>query len=87
MKSTLASIPIHVMQMFKLPEFTLKTIDKISRNFLWNSTDIKRKIHSINWKTVCMPIPLGGLGITTAKNRNISLLKNIAWRHHTINKD
>lgn len=30
-KSTLASIPLHIMQMFKLPEYTVKTLDKISR--------------------------------------------------------
>lgn len=46
-KSTLCSIPIHIMQIFKLPESILQQLDKLSRNFLWGSSDHKREIHLV----------------------------------------
>lgn len=79
-KSTLANIPICVMQFIKLPEYTLQTINKISHNFLWGSTTSKRKLHNVNWKQVCKPLHQGGLGILDAILRNLSLIMSLAWR-------
>lgn len=79
-KSTLCSIPIHIMQIFKLPESILQQLDKLSRNFLWGSSDHKRKIHLVKWSTVIKSYPNGGLGIPSAKYRNQALLMSLAGR-------
>lgn len=51
-KSSLSSVPSHVMSYIRIPKRITKTIDKIIRDFIWGSTGEKRKMHLINWKTV-----------------------------------
>lgn len=81
-KSTLTSIPIHIMQIFRLPAYTTNLIDKLCRNFLWGSTPAKQKLHPIKWATVCLPTQHGGLNIPLAKQRNQALLMSLSWRYH-----
>lgn len=71
------------MQIFKLPESTLKKIDNISRDFLWGSMVSNKKMRNVNWKTVCKPLDQRGLGLPSAKYRNLSLLIILAWRSQT----
>lgn len=52
LKSTLASLPIHVMQVCKLPSKTLDYVDRISRNFLWSGSQPHHRLHLVNWGTV-----------------------------------
>ncbi|KAK3211992.1 hypothetical protein Dsin_016698 [Dipteronia sinensis] len=46
---------IYAMQSIKLPSETCSTLDQINRNFLWGNTSDKKKIHLVNWDTVCIP--------------------------------
>lgn len=41
-KTSLNRIPMHIMYYFKLPLGITKKIDKIQRNFVWGTTDVKR---------------------------------------------
>lgn len=43
------------MQYTMLPPKTLKTIDQIQRNFLWGSTENRKKLHLVNWGIVTTP--------------------------------
>lgn len=86
-KTTLSSLPLHIMHMFKLPDYTLIYLDKLSRNFLWGTTDHKRKMHPISWKTVCAIFTRGGLNLPKAIIRNFSLLMSLAWRFNFTNKN
>ncbi|KAF7821833.1 reverse transcriptase [Senna tora] len=63
-----------------LPAKTSKAIDKIIRDFFWNSSSNKNKIHTICWDKVCIPTSLGGLGIHLTKERNLSLITKLAWQ-------
>lgn len=85
-KTTISSIPIHIMQFLKLLDKTLKLIDKTSRGFLWGSKTNCMKNHLVNWTQVCKPLDDGGLGIPNSKFRNLSLLMSLAWRLKTNNK-
>lgn len=40
------------------------TIDKLIRDFLWGTTEEKRKHHMVNWHTVTLPKDWGGLGLS-----------------------
>lgn len=75
-KTTLSSLPLHIMYMFKLPEFTLNCLDKLSR-----------KLHPISWDKVCSNLNQGGLNFPKANIRNPSLLMSLAWRFIFTNKD
>ncbi|GKV21520.1 hypothetical protein SLEP1_g31494 [Rubroshorea leprosula] len=79
----LASIPNYFMQVMWLPSSVHKEIDIISRNFLWGSVDDQRKIHLVDWDTICKPKTHGGLGIRSARNANTIAMSKLNWRIHT----
>lgn len=46
-KSVMSAIPNHVMQGAALPNHLCDKLDKINRDFLWGSTNEKRKMHLV----------------------------------------
>ncbi|KAG7547784.1 Ribonuclease H domain [Arabidopsis suecica] len=79
-KSVLSSIPVHTMSVISLPKSSLDRLDRISRDFLWGSTNEKRKQHLVAWTRVCTPKSDGGLGIRAAKDMNKALVSKVGWR-------
>ena len=45
------------------PPKILLNVDRISRNFLWGSSDSKRKFHMVEWKKITKPKKERGLGL------------------------
>lgn len=68
-KSTLNSKPFHVIQYIKLPHKVTSSIKKIQRNFIWENTIDKNKIHLSNWEKITGPKE-GRLDIQKAELRN-----------------
>ncbi|KAJ9691474.1 hypothetical protein PVL29_013603 [Vitis rotundifolia] len=85
-KSTLASIPIYQMSIFRMPKSVAKRLEKLQRDFLWGGGNTGRKIHLINWKAVCTQKEKGGLGIRRMGVLNKALLGKWIWRF-AIEKD
>ncbi|CAN1129038.1 Putative ribonuclease H protein At1g65750 [Linum perenne] len=77
--SVLNAIPSYVMQTAFLPVYVCEAIDKKVRDFIWGSVAGGRKIHNINWVTVCKPKNLGGLGLRSARDLNKAFLMKIVW--------
>ncbi|CAN1217840.1 Putative ribonuclease H protein At1g65750 [Linum perenne] len=77
--SVLNAIPSYVMQSAFLPVHICEAIDRKIRDFIWGSVDGARKIHNINWETVCKPKHLGGLGLRNARDLNKAFLMKIVW--------
>ncbi|CAN0916841.1 LINE-1 retrotransposable element ORF2 protein [Linum grandiflorum] len=77
--SVLNSLPSYVMQTAFLPVSLCDQIDRKIRDFIWGSGDGVRKIHNINWETVCKPKSLGGLGLRSARDMNMAFLMKVAW--------
>lgn len=75
-----STIPNYTMQCVALPPKILLHIDWLSRNFLWGTSDNKRKIHLVGWKKITKPKKEGGLGLQSAKAKNIGLLAKLNWR-------
>lgn len=49
-------------------------------NFLWTcSVNISGDVH-VYWKKCCMPIKLGGIGLTNLKVFNKTLLSSLGWK-------
>ena len=67
----------YVMQCALLPNKILEGIDKVNWNFLWGSSETVRKIHWVGWNKVTKPKKVGGLGLQSAKGRNIVLLTKL----------
>ncbi|KAK3226362.1 hypothetical protein Dsin_006224 [Dipteronia sinensis] len=75
-----SAILIYAIQSIKLPADICSKIDKLNKYFLWGHTADNRKVHLVNWKTVCLPKWKGGLGIKKSKLKNQALLAQAGWR-------
>jgi hypothetical protein len=76
-QSVTFAIPAYYMQNVALPIRICSSLDKLNRNFLWGSTDERRKMHMVSWDKVCRPRDLGGLGLYSAKARNLAFLAKL----------
>ncbi|RVW19996.1 LINE-1 retrotransposable element ORF2 protein [Vitis vinifera] len=79
-KSTLASMPIYQLSLFRMPKMVARRLEKLQRDFLWGGGSLERKVHLINWEAVCAQKEKGGLGIRRIARLNKVLLGKWLWR-------
>ncbi|KAJ9704079.1 hypothetical protein PVL29_005387 [Vitis rotundifolia] len=79
-KSTLTSIPIYQLSLFRMPRLVARRLEKIQRDFLRGGGRLERKVHLINWEVVCTQKVKGGLGIRKIETLNKALLGKWIWR-------
>ena len=79
-KAVLSAIPSYTMQGCILSSRILANLDKVRRNFLWGSTDEKKKLHMVGWSKVTKQKNRGGLGLHAARERNTTLAAKLYWR-------
>lgn len=80
MKFVAMAMPIFAMTCFKLPVTTVTTLTSAMSDFLWNSSEDKKKIHWVSWDKLCLNKNLGGLGMKDTHCFNQALLGKQAWR-------
>ena len=66
-KSVMEAIPSYVMQGAALPMHVCEKIDKVSRDFIWGSTEDKRKLHLVGWGKIVKSKEEGGLGLQSVR--------------------
>ncbi|CAL5395354.1 unnamed protein product [Camellia sinensis] len=49
-KAVLSSLPIYYLSVFKMPVSVTRTLDKIQARFLWGESEVKKKLHLVNWE-------------------------------------
>ena len=81
-QASTSTISTYVMQCTALPERLLNNIDRVNRNFLWGSSENTKKTHWVGWHKVIKPTTEGGLGIQSARGKNIALLVKLNWRFY-----
>ncbi|KAK3206960.1 hypothetical protein Dsin_021006 [Dipteronia sinensis] len=79
-KSVLSSIHTYYLSVFKLPVGVAMGIEKLQRSFFWDDGNMKRKIHAVDWVSICRSKRNGGLGIGRMEDKNKSLLAKWVWR-------
>lgn len=80
--TSLSSIPIYTMGMYRLPESIHYQMDSIRGKFFWQGASEKFKYHMIKWRNLCIPKDYGGVGIIIMDTRymNEALLGKWGWR-------
>ncbi|KAG2700502.1 hypothetical protein I3760_06G000400 [Carya illinoinensis] len=79
-KSTLSNIPMYFLSLFPLLVGVANRIEKLFRDFLWGGLGEENKIPLVNWKKVCCPLDVGGLGVRNFCSFNKALLGKWLWR-------
>lgn len=74
------NLPTYYMSLFKAPVGIIEQLDKIRRRFLWGGSELKKKIHLVEWSIVIAPKSEGGLGVGSLFAQNITLLIKWWWR-------
>ncbi|KAK3218922.1 hypothetical protein Dsin_012892 [Dipteronia sinensis] len=76
----LDSLPTYFMSMFIIPVGVSKKIEKLQRDFFCNDGILKKKVHVVNWISVCKSKKEGGLRIGRIKDKGESLFAKWIWR-------
>lgn len=79
-KSMLNSVPYYTMQSTSLLQSCIKTIEKLTRRFLWGNNDTSRKVSLIRWEEVCQPLSRGGCGLKRLEGQNKAFLAKLAFQ-------
>ncbi|OMO68562.1 reverse transcriptase [Corchorus capsularis] len=79
-QSVTSSMPVYTMQTSKLPSSVTNQIDSLNRDFLWGSTDDKKKVPLVKWDSVCQSKSSGGLGFRKLGMMNQALLAKMGWK-------
>ena len=79
-QSTLSSLPIYCLSLFRMPVSICSRLEKIQREFLWSGGSLVKKIHLVNLKTVCTEKKKGGLGLRRFSILNKALMCKWCWR-------
>lgn len=62
-KSTLATILLHVLQVMESSQRVLHQLEQLMARFVWGSVRERRQMNWISWEHICFPMEEGGLGI------------------------
>ena len=62
-KSTLASLPIYFMSLFRMLRRVRLRLEKIQRDFLWGGGALENKPYLVKWDFVCLDKRKGGFGV------------------------
>ena len=79
-RSTLSSLLIYFLSLFRIPKIVWSRLEKIQRDFLWGGGNLELKPHLVNWNTVCQEKNRGGLGVRGLSMMNQALLCKWCWR-------
>ncbi|RVW95673.1 putative ribonuclease H protein [Vitis vinifera] len=78
-KSTLASMSLYQLSLFRMLRIVARRLKKLQRDFLWGGGSMERKAHLVNWERVCEEGE-GGLGLRKLVPLNKALLGKWVWR-------
>ncbi|KAL6145062.1 hypothetical protein ACLB2K_055750 [Fragaria x ananassa] len=75
-----SAIPMYAMQTAKFHVNLCDKLDKLNRDFILSDVENKKRVHLVNWDTICQPKYLGGLGVKKTADINQAMLSKIGWR-------
>ena len=79
-RSTLSSLPIYYLSLFRMPQIVCARLERIQRQFLWGGSVPEKKISLVRWAMVCSEKKKGGIGLKSLSKLNKALLCKWSWR-------
>ena len=79
-KYVLSNLPVYYFSIFRCPVSIIKRLERLQIDFLWHGTSSQKKLHLVDWESICKPKDEGGLGIRPLKKMNQALLGKWLWR-------
>src|SRR4051812_22576608 len=58
----------------------VKEISIMQINFLWEGVGDRKRVHWVIWKSACLPLEKGDLGIKNIGDFNLALLNKWRWK-------
>lgn len=78
-KNVLASIPIHILAVSKIPMHVINKLDQLMRDFLWGSKMGKRLLHWVSWDLCTKSLDEIGLGIRKFQDLHLLFCVKGCW--------
>jgi hypothetical protein len=83
-KFVLSAIPIYLLIAINVPQWVIKSIDKIRRGFLWRGrNEVNGGSCLVPWEVVTRPLKFGGLWIPNLKFKSWALQAKWLWLKKT----
>jgi hypothetical protein len=79
LKSTLSNLLTYYLSLFPIPMGVANRLNKLQRDFLSGGIEDEIKFHLVNWKQICTPLKVGGLGVWNLLQFNGALLGKWLW--------
>ncbi|XP_042059517.1 uncharacterized protein LOC121804033 [Salvia splendens] len=79
-KSTLAAIPLHILQVMSPLLGFLDELEQILARYFRGTVGEKRKLHWISWRQICLSFDEGGLGIRRFREVAVAFRFKLWWR-------
>ncbi|KAL6569244.1 hypothetical protein OROMI_013758 [Orobanche minor] len=79
-KSTLCTIPLHLLQVMDPPQYIIQDLEQIIARYFWGAVGPKRKTHWVSWRRICRPTSEGGLGIRSLSDMARAFSYKLWWR-------
>ena len=79
-RSTLSSLPIYYLSLFRMPQKVCARLERIQRQFLWGGSAPEKKISLVRWATVCSEKRKCSIGLKSLSKLNKALLCKWSWR-------
>ena len=78
-KTTMTSMPLYQMSLFRMPKLVARRLEKLQRDFLWGGGNLEKKAHLVNWEVVCVDKEKeGGEGVWLKKSSPLE--QSLAWK-------
>jgi hypothetical protein len=79
LNSSLSNVPLYMLSIYPAPKSVTRKLDLLRKRLLWQGGSQAKRMHLVNWNTVCSPKSLGGLGVLNLGFMNDALLTKWLW--------